>query len=82
MPIDQIQQREQINPNNVNEVPVQAYIFDGRVVIGVEAAFAGLQNQPEQKTGTYNHVESMQTGHAEIQREIKLRVGIEVGINL
>ena len=29
MPVDQIQQREQINPHNVNEVPVQADVFDG-----------------------------------------------------
>jgi hypothetical protein len=62
MPIDQIQQREQINPNNVNEVPV-AYIFDGVVI--ARRAFAGPKSTT--KTGTDNQ---SVTGHAEIQREI------------
>ena len=38
VPADQIEQREQENPDDVDEVPVQAGHFDRRVVVGVEAA--------------------------------------------
>src|ERR1700690_3085277 len=32
--VDQVQQREQINPNNIDKVPVQPRVFDGRVISG------------------------------------------------
>ena len=41
MQIDQIEQGKQINPNDVDEVPVQTADFDGGVIFGREAALPG-----------------------------------------
>src|ERR1700682_4748318 len=77
MAIDQIKQRKQENPDDINEVPVQTYVFNGGVVIFVEAALPGYQDEPQEQTGADDHVQGVQTGHAEIERKIKLRVRIE-----
>jgi hypothetical protein len=82
MSIDQVQERIKINPYNVHEMPVKAYILDGSVVPRGEPAFQGLQEQPEYKTNANDHVQGMQASHAEIERKIELSVGIEAGILL
>ena len=46
MAINQIQQREQINPDDVHEVPVQADIFDGGIVVRVKSSLRRLHNEP------------------------------------
>ena len=40
MAVDQVQQREQEDPDDVDEVPVQAGDLDRRVVLGGELALA------------------------------------------
>jgi len=40
MAIDQIEQREQENPDDIDKVPIEADIFDRRIVVLVEAALA------------------------------------------
>src|SRR3974377_394964 len=77
VPIDQIEQGEQINPHDVNKVPVQPHYFYRRVINGSEAAFEGLPNYPDQQSCPDDHVQSVQTGHGEVQREIELRMSIE-----
>jgi hypothetical protein len=44
--IDQIEQREQENPNDINEVPVETDIFDGSVVLRREAAAQRFLDEP------------------------------------
>src|SRR5437764_15301498 len=39
MSIDQIEQRKKINPDDVDEVPVEAADFNRRVVLGGESSF-------------------------------------------
>src|SRR5882757_8649199 len=77
MAFNQIEQREQENPDDINEVPVQTDVFNGRIVVGIEAAFAGFQNQPEKQARANDHVQGVQAGHAKIEREIELGVGVE-----
>src|SRR3984885_10504985 len=46
VPVNQVEQRKQVNPDNVDEVPVQATDFHRRVVFRSEAAFPGHHEQP------------------------------------
>src|ERR1700737_2475434 len=45
--IDQIEQREQENPNDIDEVPVEADVLDGSVVLRREAATQRLLDEPK-----------------------------------
>src|SRR5258708_21178118 len=82
--IDQIEQRKQENPNDIDEVPVEADVFNGRVVLRREAAAQGFLDEPNDQAGAHDHVQCVQAGHAEIEREEKLgvRVGGGVGAGL
>src|SRR3954466_14898649 len=76
MTVNQVQQREQENPNDIDEVPVEADELDGRVVLRRKTAAQGLLEEPEQQSGAYNHVQRVEAGHTEVERKEKLRVGI------
>src|SRR6266404_5107255 len=78
--IDQIQQREQENPNDIDEVPVEADILDGRVVLRREAAAPRFLDEPKEQAGADDHVQGVQAGHAEIEGEEKLGVGVRAGV--
>src|SRR5260370_14750455 len=74
--IDQIQQREQENPNDIDEVPVEADILDGRVVLRREAAAQRFLDEPKEQAGADDHVQGVQASHAEIEGGEKLRVRV------
>src|SRR6267154_2954774 len=74
VPVDQVEQGKQVDPDNVDEVPVQAANFDGSVVLGRKAAFPGHSQEPEENSETDDHVESVQARHHEIEREENLRM--------
>lgn len=59
VPINQIEQSEQINPHNVDKVPVQTHHFDRSIVAGGETALKRLLDDPNEKSGTNDHVQSM-----------------------
>src|SRR5690242_17955378 len=80
MPIDQIQKGIEKNPHNIDEVPIQADDFDRSVVTPGEATFHRLENQPKDETRADNHVQGVQAGHGEIERDIQLGVSGETGI--
>src|SRR5713226_1670584 len=63
-------------------MPVQADDFDGRVVLRREAATETSLDEPEEQASADDHVQGVQAGHAEIQREIKLAVEIDIRIAL
>jgi hypothetical protein len=58
-------------------VPVEADVFNGSVPLGSETAFSGLDNEPEEQAGTDDHVQGVQAGHAEVEREEELGVGVD-----
>src|SRR5258708_20077916 len=74
VPVDEIKQRKQVNPNDVDEVPVEAADFDGSVVFGSEASFPGCEEKPEKNAEPDDHVERVQAGHNEIKSEENLRI--------
>src|SRR5207245_6923898 len=78
--VNKIKQRKQINPQNIDKVPVQADDFHGRVVLRRETAAERSFDEPNEKAGVHDHVQGVQAGHGEIQREIKLAVVVNVRI--
>src|ERR1700674_2093701 len=80
VPVNQIQQREQIDPHNIDEVPVQTHDFNGGVVLRREAAAERAPDEPNEQACADDHVQGVQAGHAEIQREIKLGVRVDVRV--
>src|SRR5271157_3198704 len=74
MPVNQIEQGKQVDPNDVYEVPVQAAHFYGRVVFGSEATFPRGRQQPGKNADPDDHVQRVQPGHHEIKREKNLGV--------
>src|SRR5271155_1099155 len=72
--VDQVKQRKQINPDNVDEVPVQAADLDRSVPLGSETSLPGHDEKPEKNTQANNHVQRMQSSHDEVEREKHLRV--------
>src|SRR5207244_4688142 len=71
---------EQIDPHNIDEVPVQTDDFHGGVVLRRKAPGEGTLDEPEEETGAHDHVEGVQAGHAEIEGEIKLAVRVDVRV--
>src|ERR1700733_1201100 len=83
MPVDQVEQGEQVDPDDVYEVPVESTDFDGRVIFGRETAFPRRVQEPGKKTEADNHVQSVQAGHDEIEREKDFsvaRIGVLIGM--
>src|SRR4030095_11721693 len=72
--MDQLQQRKQIDPNNVDEVPVQAGIFKRRVLLGRVRAPPRSPGEKREETDANNNAQGVHAGHREIERKIHLRV--------
>src|SRR6202521_4627907 len=84
MTINQIEQRKQENPNDIDEVPVEANVFNGSVVLRREAAAQRFLDEPDKQAGADDHVQGVQAGHAKVKGEEKLGVGVggDVGAGL
>src|ERR1700679_456861 len=76
--VNQVKQRKQVNPDNVDEMPVQAAYFDGRVVFGRQASVPGQREKPHEDPDADDHVHGVESGHDEIKGEINLGV-VRVG---
>src|SRR5579872_4432713 len=72
MPADQIQQREEIDPNNIDEVPVEAEVLDHRMVAGGIEALPCISQQEEHDAHTDNHVYGVHAGHGKVQAKVDL----------
>src|SRR5579872_4185703 len=79
--INQIQQREKIDPDNIHEVPVQAPDFDGSVVLRAVAPLPRMVRQENEDADADDHMQGVQAGHGEIEGEIDL-FGALVDVNL
>jgi hypothetical protein len=51
MAVNQIQKRKQIDPHDINEVPIQAHNIHGRVPLRCKSAGQRSLEQPEQAGG-------------------------------
>src|SRR6266478_9768411 len=61
-------------------MPVQADIFYGRVVFRRKAAAQGFLDEPYEQACADDHVQGVEAGHAEVEREEKLGMGVGAGV--
>src|SRR5579863_1741658 len=74
--INQVQQREQINPDDIHKVPIQPANLNGGVILWAVRVLPGLERQIEKQTNADHHVQGVHAGHGEIQREKDLGVSL------
>src|SRR6266851_3425339 len=72
--VDQVKQREQVDPNDIYKVPVQAPHFNGSVVLRSEASLPRHEQEPNENADTNNHVQRVQAGHNEVESKENLGV--------
>src|SRR5678815_2171727 len=71
---DQIEQRKKIDPDYIDEVPIEACVFDRSVVVLVVVALPGKHGENGEQADANDHVDSVHTRHHKIEREEHLRV--------
>jgi hypothetical protein len=59
---NQIVQRENKNPDQINQVPVKTGIFEDDKVICIHLVVLDQKHSPEQEQGTNHHVQAVQAG--------------------
>src|SRR5579864_6052296 len=74
MPVDQIQQRKQVNPHDVDEVPVEAADLEWGVILRRKASLPCHPQKPGENAEADNHVQGMQSGHDEVEGKENLGV--------
>src|SRR6266850_6957318 len=67
MPTHQIKQRKQEYPHNIDEMPIEPYQLDRRVVDRGKASATGLDNQSSQQSQSDDHVQRMHPGHRKVK---------------
>jgi hypothetical protein len=68
-PSDQIQEREEKNPDNVHEMPVEAGSLHRIKMVRSEVAFPRLDQQHAKNSHAYYHVQRVYARHDEIETE-------------
>src|SRR2546426_7381723 len=67
MRAEQIKQREEENPNDINEVPIKTRYLNRRMILGSEAFAASHQNQDADYSDPDYHVQCVHASHSEIE---------------
>src|SRR5688500_9308807 len=79
--VDQIEQRIDEDPDDVDEVPVQADDLDGVVIFGREPALSRVHDQPDEQAHADQHVQGVDRGHGKVEREEDRR-GLVGGVHV
>ncbi len=74
VPIDQVQQREQIDPDDIDEVPIEAADFERSVIVRREPAFPCHPEKPCEDAEPDDHVQRVQASHDEVDGAVGLTV--------
>src|ERR1700745_169703 len=83
VPVNQVEQREKINPHNIHEVPVQSANLNRGVIFRRKAAAPSHEDQHSKDPDADNHVQSVHAGHCKIKRKENLHVpGIDFGLRM
>src|SRR5437763_5930659 len=71
----EIEEREEEDPDVIDEVPVEAHDLDRPVVLGSEVATPRARHHPQQQAGTDDHMQRVEAGHPPIEghKELNLR---------
>src|SRR5829696_6321793 len=67
-PADEIEEREQEDPHQIDEVPVKAHDLDRRVPLRGELPLGGHAGDDRHDHHADDHVGGVQTGQGEIER--------------
>src|SRR5690348_15026834 len=76
---NQVQEREEENPDDVDEMPVQPHYFHGAVIRGAELSLLRSPDDPAQETDADDHVQCMQSCHSPIEHHEQLDFRRELG---
>src|SRR5580698_4571248 len=71
VPADEIEKREQEDPDDVDKVPVQAEVLDKRYVAGCVGIVPGAVDHVAQNRDADDHVQRVHAGHGEVQEEVE-----------
>ena len=71
---DQVKQRKEKDPDNIDEMPVQARHFHRRMIGGRVNAAAGLYHENRKHPDSDDHVQGMKAGHGEIHGKEQLHL--------
>ena len=74
VPADQIQQREEIDPDDVDKVPVEAEVLHKCDVARGVSPGPGAEDHECQNPDADDHVQRVHAGHEEVEREVNLGV--------
>ena len=66
---DQIEQRKEEDPHDIDEVPVETADFDRREILRTNFTTTHLGDHPQHDADAYNHVKGMHTRHHEVERK-------------
>src|SRR6185369_1759538 len=71
---EQIQERKEKDPDDVHKVPVETRTLQRRVVREVETTLPGRPDERRENAQSDDHVQGVQAGHHEVEREEDLRL--------
>ncbi len=66
---NQIEEWEEINPNEVHQVPVETYVIDRPKILAVELIPSCLNDQPSDHKHPTENVNRVNSGHAVVDAE-------------
>src|SRR6478736_9829095 len=72
--MNQVEQGEEVDPDQIDQVPVQGGVVDWAEVLRSELAFVGAQQEPNEDADAAEHVNTVQAGHEEVDAEEHVRV--------
>src|SRR5205814_4409644 len=76
-PVDEIQQREQENPHDIDEVPIQPKVFYRRVVTRVVTPFPSQDHHWDQDPDAHDHVQRVRSRHHKVEAKKNLGLVLE-----
>src|SRR5689334_14102515 len=72
--VNQVEQGEQVDPDQIDQVPVQRGVVDRPEIVGAELLAAGLREHPDPDADADQHVEPVEARHEEVHAEEDVRV--------
>src|ERR1039458_5422020 len=78
MSADQIQQREEIDPDNIDKVPVEPEVLNKGHVPRCVSPGPRAEDHESKYPDADNHVQRVHPGHEEVEREVELGVARDI----
>src|SRR5215510_4369695 len=79
---DQVEEREEEDPDDVDEVPVQSADLNRAHVVAIDGPVSHPRQHPRHDAKADNHVERVKAGQDEVERKEELRLLCVLGLEL